>query len=356
MDTSRKIIHIDMDAFYASVEQRDHPEFRGKPLIIGGDPNKRGVVSTCSYEARKYGVHSAMPTRQAAKLCPNGIFIHGNMAHYVEVSSQIREIFSRYTDIIEPLSMDEAYLDVTENKKGMKSATMVARDIQQTIYRELGLTASAGVSFNKFIAKIASDFKKPAGITVVAPEEAEAFLEQIPVTKFYGVGKVTAEKLHRLGIETGADLKKWSEWDLIRELHKHGYQLYRHVRGRSNNIVNPHRDRKSVGKETTFEFNVLDNRILEQSLMKFAKKVEERLIKLQKHGKTVVLKLRYSDFTTITKRLTLNEYTNDANQIYQAAALLLRESYKGQDSIRLIGLTVTNLKPVYFENLRLEGL
>lgn len=195
MDTSRKIIHIDMDAFYASVEQRDHPEFRGKPLIIGGDPNKRGVVATCSYEARKFGVHSAMPTRQAAKLCPNGIFIHGNMAHYVEVSNQIREIFSRYTDIIEPLSLDEAYLDVTENKKGMKSATMVAREIQQTIYQELGLTASAGVSFNKFIAKIASDFKKPAGITVVAPEEAEAFLEQIPVTKFYGVGKVTAEKI-----------------------------------------------------------------------------------------------------------------------------------------------------------------
>ncbi|EAG6803465.1 DNA polymerase IV, partial [Listeria monocytogenes] len=195
MDTSRKIIHIDMDAFYASVEQRDHPEFRGKPLIIGGDPNKRGVVATCSYEARKFGVHSAMPTRQAAKLCPNGIFIHGNMAHYVEVSNQIREIFSRYTDIIEPLSLDEAYLDVTENKKGMKSATMVAREIQQTIYQELGLTASAGVSFNKFIAKIASDFKKPAGITVVTPEEAEAFLEQIPVTKFYGVGKVTAEKL-----------------------------------------------------------------------------------------------------------------------------------------------------------------
>ncbi|EAH2095521.1 DNA polymerase IV, partial [Listeria monocytogenes] len=174
MDTSRKIIHIDMDAFYASVEQRDHPEFRGKPLIIGGDPNKRGVVATCSYEARKFGVHSAMPTRQAAKLCPNGIFIHGNMAHYVEVSNQIREIFSRYTDIIEPLSLDEAYLDVTKNKKGMKSATMVAREIQQTIYRELGLTASAGVSFNKFIAKIASDFKKPAGITVVTPEEAEA--------------------------------------------------------------------------------------------------------------------------------------------------------------------------------------
>lgn len=195
MDTSRKIIHIDMDAFYASVEQRDHPEFRGKPLIIGGDPNKRGVVATCSYEARKFGVHSAMPTRQAAKLCPNGIFIHGNMAHYVEVSNQIREIFSRYTDIIEPLSLDEAYLDVTENKKGMKSATMVAREIQQTIYQELGLTASAGVSFNKFIAKIASDFKKPAGITVVTPEEAEAFLEQIPVTKFYGVGKVTAEKI-----------------------------------------------------------------------------------------------------------------------------------------------------------------
>lgn len=195
MDTSRKIIHIDMDAFYASVEQRDHPEFRGKPLIIGGDPNKRGVVATCSYEARKFGVHSAMPTRQAAKLCPNGIFIHGNMAHYVEVSNQIREIFSRYTDIIEPLSLDEAYLDVTENKKGMKSATMVAREIQQTIYQELGLTASAGVSFNKFIAKIASDFKKPAGITVVTPEEAEAFLEQIPVTKFYGVGKVTARKI-----------------------------------------------------------------------------------------------------------------------------------------------------------------
>ncbi|EMG29091.1 DNA polymerase IV [Listeria fleischmannii 1991] len=356
MDVSRKIIHIDMDAFFASVEQRDHPEYRGKPLIIGGDPNKRGVVSTCSYEARQFGVHSAMPTKQAAKLCPEGIFIHGNMEHYVTVSTQIREIFKRYTDIVEPLSLDEAYLDVTENKKGMASATLIAREIQYAIYHELGLTSSAGVSYNKFIAKIASDYKKPAGLTVIPPEKAESFLESIPIDKFYGVGKVTSEKMHRLGIKTGKDLKAWSEWDLIREFHKHGYYLYRHVRGRSNNIVNPHRDRKSVGKETTFERNVVDELVLEKSLMRFAEKIETRLLKIQKHGKTVVLKLRYSDFTTITKRMTLTNYVHDRQMIYGAGVALLSEVYNGSEAIRLIGLTVTNLKPIHFENMRLEGL
>lgn len=356
MDTSRKIIHIDMDAFYASVEQRDHPEFRNKPLIIGGDPKKRGVVSTCSYEARKFGVHSAMPSSQAVKLCPQGIFIHGNMEHYMEVSAQIREIFHRYTDVIEPLSLDEAYLDVTENKVGMKSATLIAREIQRAIYQELHLTSSAGVSYNKFIAKIASDYEKPAGLTVVPPEHAEAFLEGIPIDKFYGVGKVTAEKMHRLGIHTGKDLRAWSEWDLIREFHKHGYALYRHVRGRSNNIVNPNRDRKSVGKETTFAENIWNEKVLEENLMRFAEKIEQRLGKIHKHGKTVVLKLRYSDFTTITKRMTLTDYVHEKRWIYEAGRALLQEAYHGEDSIRLIGLTVTNLKPIHFENLRLEGL
>lgn len=356
MDTSRKIIHVDMDAFYASIEQRDHPEYRGKPLIIGGDPNKRGVVSTCSYEARKFGVHSAMSTKQAVKLCPQGIFIHGNMSHYVEVSNQIRAIFHRYTDLIEPLSLDEAYLDVTDNKVGMKSATYLAQDIQRTIFRELGLTASAGVSYNKFIAKIASDYHKPHGITVVPPEEAEAFLEGIPITKFYGVGKVTAEKLHRLGIYTGADLKAWSEWDLLRELNKHGYQLYRHVRGQSSNSVNPNRDRKSVGKETTFEKDVWDEIMIQRYLRKFAEQISERLQKIHKNGKTVVLKIRYHDFTTYTRRLTLSEYINDSEAIFQAGKALLSASYSGEESIRLVGLTVTNLKPVYYENLRLEGI
>ncbi|WP_239254670.1 DNA polymerase IV [Listeria ilorinensis] len=354
MDTSRKIIHIDMDAFYASVEQRDHPEYRGKPLIIGGDPNKRGVVSTCSYEARKYGVHSAMPTKQAVKKCPQGIFIHGNMEHYKEVSDQIRSIFKRYTDLIEPLSLDEAYLDVTENKKGMKSATLIAREIQRTIYQELRLTSSAGVSYNKFIAKIASDYRKPAGLTVVTPEEAAAFLESIPIDKFYGVGKVTAEKMHRLGIHTGKDLKGWSEWDLMREFHKHGYYLYRHVRGESNTVVNPKRDRKSVGKETTFAENISDERLLQQALWHFAGKIETRLQKIHKHGKTVVLKIRYGDFSTYTKRLTLNDYILDQQSIYEAGCVLLADTFTGEESVRLIGLTVSNLKPVYFENLRLE--
>ncbi|WP_163654271.1 DNA polymerase IV [Listeria sp. PSOL-1] len=354
MDTSRKIIHIDMDAFYASVEQRDHPKYRGKPIIIGGDPNKRGVVATCSYEARKYGVHSAMPTKQAAKLCPQGIFVHGNMEHYRQISEQIRAIFRRYTDLIEPLSLDEAYLDVTENKKQMKSATFIAREIQQSIYHELQLTASAGVSYNKFIAKIASDFRKPAGLTVVTPEEAEMFLEQIPINKFYGVGKVTSQKMNRLGIKTGADLKRFSEWDLIHEFHKQGYYLYRHVRGESSNIVNPNRDRKSVGKETTYEQNIRDQRILQQSLMEFAAKIETRLSKIQKHGKTVVLKLRYSDFKTLTKRITLADYIHDKHLIYQAGLALLTNIYSGVEPIRLIGLTVTNLKPIHFENLRLD--
>lgn len=355
MDKTRKIIHIDMDAFFASVEERDHPEYRGKALIIGGDPNKRGVVSTCSYEARKFGVHSAMPTKQAYKLCPHGIFVHGNMEHYREVSMQIREIFYRYTDLVEPMSLDEAYLDVTENKRGIKSAMKVAMEIQYAIYHEIGLTASAGVSYNKFIAKIASDFKKPAGMTVVLPEEAEAFLERLPVTKFHGVGKVTAEKLHRLGIETGADLKAWSEWDLIRELNKQGYRLYRAVRGLSDSKVNPHRERKSVGRETTFANNIFDERLMQDTLFLFAQKIEASLEKIGKQGKTVVLKLRYSDFNTVTRRLSLMEYTKDAQIIFQAGLSLLNDVYSGEDSVRLVGLTVTNLRPLQFENLKLEG-
>lgn len=355
VDKTRKIIHIDMDAFFASVEERDHPEYRGKALIIGGDPNKRGVVSTCSYEARKFGVHSAMPTKQAYKLCPHGIFIHGNMEHYREVSAQIREIFHRYTDLVEPMSLDEAYLDVTENKKGIKSAMKIALEIQHAIYHELGLTASAGVSYNKFIAKIASDFKKPAGMTVVLPEEAEAFLESLPVTKFHGVGKVTAEKLHRLGIHSGADLKAWEEWDLIRELNKQGYRLYRAVRGLSDSKVNPHRERKSVGRETTFANNIFDEREMQEMLLLFSQKIESSLERIGKHGKTVVLKLRYSDFSTITKRLSLMEYTRDARVIYDAGVSLLRDVYSGEESVRLVGLTVTNLKPLHFENLKLEG-
>jgi len=254
-DTSRKIIHIDMDAFFAAVEERDNPSLKGKPVVIGQDPRQsggRGVVSTCNYEARKYGIHSAMSSKEALDLCPQAIFISGNYEKYREVGEQVREIFKRYTDLIEPMSIDEAYLDVTENKIQSKSAVKIARLIQHAIWEELHLTASAGVSYNKFLAKMASDYQKPRGLTVVLPEDAEDFLSQMDIAKFHGVGKKTVERLHEMGVYTGADLLAIPEMTLIDRFGRFGYDLFRKARGIHNSPVKSHRIRKSIGKERTY--------------------------------------------------------------------------------------------------------
>ncbi|MCH8496286.1 MAG: DNA polymerase IV, partial [Balneolales bacterium] len=248
----KKIIHVDMDAFYASVEQRDDPSLVGRPVIVGGSPQSRGVVATCSYEARKFGVHSAMPTSQAYRLCPDGAFVYPRFDVYKEVSLQIRAIFDDYTDLVEPLSLDEAYLDVTVNKKENPSATLIAREIQSRVFDEVGLTCSAGVAANKFLAKVASGYKKPSGITVITPEKAEAFINQLPIGKFHGVGAATEKKMLELGIANGADLRERDEVDLVRHFGKSGHFYYRIAHGIDERDVKPNRIRKSVGAENTY--------------------------------------------------------------------------------------------------------
>lgn len=278
--TYRKIIHIDMDAFYAPVEQRDNPEYRGKPLVVGGLPEGRGgVVATASYEARKFGVRSAMPSKQALQLCPHALFVRPRFDAYKEVSRKIREIFSRYTDLIEPLSLDEAYLDVTQDKLNIGSALEIARQIKTAIKEELHLTASAGVSVNKFIAKIASDINKPDGLKFIGPSAVESFMEKLPVEKFHGVGKVTAGKMKKMGLFTGADLKNLSEGELIRNFGKTGRFYFRIVRGIDERAVQPHRETKSLAAEDTFAYDLTAIEEMETELDKIALLVYNRLQK-----------------------------------------------------------------------------
>lgn len=353
-DTSRKIIHIDMDAFFASVEERDHPELVGHPLVIARHPSDtggKGVVTTANYAARKFGIHSAMSAQKAFELCPEAIFKAGDYQKYSEISHQIREIFSRYTDIIEPVSIDEAYLDVTINKIDSKSAIKIAKLIQYDIWNELHLTCSAGVSYNKFLAKLASDFQKPKGLTVVMPDEAEAFLKALPIEKFHGVGKKTVPKMHELGIFTGADLYEKDEMELISRFGKMGYSLYRKVRGIHDSPVNITRDRKSVGKEHTYGTPLTTQVQVTAQLRQLAESVESALKKVQKHGKTVVLKVRYADYTTITKRQTLPEYVSKKEELFYQANLIWEEILGLDEGIRLLGITVTNLDPMSYENI-----
>ena len=298
-DLSRKIIHIDMDAFFASVEIRDNPKLKGKPVIIGNDPRKtggRGVVSTCSYEARSFGIHSAMSSKEAYERCPQAVFIPGNYEKYTAVSQQIRAILKRYTDKIEPMSIDEAYLDVTENKLGIKSAVKIARLIQQDIWQELHLTASAGVSYNKFLAKIASDYQKPCGLTVIMPDDAVSFLQQMDIAKFHGVGKKTVEILHQMGVFTGADLLEISEITLIDRFGRFGFDLYRKARGIDNSPVKSNRIRKSIGKEKTYSKILSLDEDIKKELTLLSEKVALSLQKYEKSGKIVILKIRYADF------------------------------------------------------------
>jgi DNA polymerase-4 len=339
----RKIIHIDMDAFYASVEQRDNPELMGKAIAVGGLPEGRGgVVATCSYEARKYGVRSAMPSKKALQLCPGLIFLCPRFEVYKAVSRQVRDIFHRYTDIIEPLSLDEAYLDVTEDKQGIGSAIEIATRIKKAIAGELGLTASAGVSINKFVAKIASDLQKPDGLTFIGPSKVEAFVEALAIEKFYGVGKVTAEKMKGLGIHTGADLKKWSEADLTRYFGKAGRFYYQIVRGIDNRLVEANQETKSVSVEDTFAEDLTTVEDMSREIEKLAGTLNRRLLEHGLKGRTVTVKIKYSDFRIITRSKSFAEPVGDLATISSTARQLLLATNVTGVKIRLLGITLSN--------------
>ncbi|MEO1030750.1 MAG: DNA polymerase IV [Bacteroidota bacterium] len=337
----RKIIHIDMDAFYASVEQMDHPELKGQPIAVGGG-SKRGVISAASYEARKYGVKSAMSGRLAEKLCPDLIFVKHRFDRYKEISDRIRHIFFDYTDLVEPLSLDEAYLDVTENKIGFPSATLIAQKIRQRIFDEIGLTASAGISINKFVAKVASDYNKPNGQKTINPEDVITFLEDLDIRKFYGVGKVTAEKMYQKGIFTGKDLKSKSLEYLDENFGKSGRYYYNVVRGIHNSEVKPNRIRKSLAAERTFSENLSSEIFMLEKLDHIAEEVSKRLDKSKVAGKTVTLKIKYSDFTLQTRSKTLPYYISDKTIILETAKDLLYQD-KLSNSVRLLGISLSNL-------------
>ncbi|MGA1225776.1 MAG: DNA polymerase IV [Tamlana sp.] len=337
----RKIIHVDMDAFYASVEQLDNPDLKGKPVAVGGS-GKRGVISAASYEARKYGVKSAMAGNLAAKLCPELIFVRANFERYHEISKKVKAIFFDYTDLVEPLSLDEAYLDVTENKKGNPSASLIAKEIRERIFNEVGLSASAGISINKFVAKVASEYNKPNGQKTVNPEEVLQFLEDLDIRKFYGVGKVTAEKMYQKGIFTGRDLKQKSLDYLDENFGKSGRYYYYVVRGIHNSEVKPNRIRKSLAAERTFSENLSSEIFMLEKLEHIAEEVSRRLNKNKVAGKTVTLKIKYSDFTLQTRSKTLPYYISDKSIILETAKDLLYQD-KLSNSVRLLGISISNL-------------
>jgi len=337
----RKIIHVDMDAFYASVEQMDNPELKGKPLAVGGS-EIRGVVSAASYEARKFGVRSAMSGVQAKKNCPELLFVPPRFERYKEISKKIKAIFYEYTDLVEPLSLDEAYLDVTQNKKGNPSATLIAQEIRKRIYEEVGLTASAGISINKFVAKIASDYNKPNGQKTVNPEEVEDFLEKLDIKKFYGIGKVTAEKMYQHGIFTGLDLKSKSVDYLEKHFGNSGASYYKIVRGIHNSEVKPNRISKSVAAEHTFNENLTSEIFMQERLERIAGELEKRLKKQNTSGKTVTLKIKYSDFTTQTRSKTLPYFISDKGLLFETVKELLYQE-RLKESVRLLGISLNNL-------------
>ncbi|MEY4038757.1 MAG: polymerase [Bacteroidota bacterium] len=341
INSNRKIIHIDMDAFYASVEQIDHPELMGKPIAVGGSEN-RGVVAAASYEARKFGVRSAISGVLAKKNCPDLIFVKPRFDRYKEISNKIHKIFHDYTDLVEPLSLDEAYLDVTHNKKGNPSATLLAQEIRMRILNEVGLTASAGISVNKFVAKIASDYNKPNGQKTVNPEEVLSFLEALPIRKFYGVGKVTTEKMYQLGIFTGLELKSKSIEFLEKHFGKSGAFYYHVVRGIHNSEVKPNRITKSVAAEHTFDTNLSSEIFMLEQLEKIAANLERRLKKHNIAGKTVTLKIKYSDFTQQTRSKTVPYFIADKGLIIENVKELLYQE-RMKDSVRLLGISLSNL-------------
>ena len=344
----RKIIHIDMDAFYASVEQRDNPDLRGKPIAVGSGA-ERGVVTTASYEARKFGVRSAMPSVIASRLCPALIFVPPRFDAYKTVSGQIREIFQEYTDLVEPLSLDEAFLDVTVNKKNIPSATIIAKEIKDDINRITRLTASAGISINKFLAKIASDVKKPNGLFLISPEMAVEFVEKLSIEKFFGIGKVTAKKMHDMGIKNGYDLKQFSKVELIKRFGKVGSYYYQIARAEDIREVNPHHIRKSLGAENTFRKDLLDMEAVKEELENIQEILVKRMMRSNTKGKTLTIKVKYADFQQITRSKTLNDWIENEGQI----RIIYEEMLPNIDirnGVRLLGLTLSHLNHENKEN------
>ena len=337
----RKIIHVDMDAFYASVEQMDNPLLKGKPIAVGGS-RERGVVAAASYEARKFGVRSAMSSKIAALRCPDLIFLKPRFERYKEISNQIREIFLDYTNLVEPLSLDEAFLDVTDNKKGHPSATLLAQEIRYRIFHEVGLTASAGISINKFTAKIASDVNKPNGQKTIPPEEVLDFLDELPIEKFFGVGKVTAEKMKMHGIFFGRDLRTFSETYLSDHFGKSGKHFYDIVRGVQKSRVQPNRLRKSIAAERTFNKDIEQVDFLSEKLDQITKELIRRTEKSKVSGRTVTLKIKYNDFKVQTRSKTLDAYVSNQEELrFVVQSLLLQDSLRS--SVRLLGVSLSNL-------------
>lgn len=342
-NSERKIIHIDMDAFFASVEQRDHPELRGKPIAVGGS-KMRGVVAAASYEARVYGVRSAMPSVTAKRLCPDLIFVRHNFARYQEVSAQIREIFLSYTDLVEPLSLDEAFLDVTAPKRGPASATLIAKAIRKEIWETTQLTASAGVSFNKFLAKVASDINKPNGMKVITREEAPDFIAKLPVKDFFGIGKKTAARMEKMGFRTGADLVKLSELEMAQRFGKMGRRLYKIVNSTDDRPVNPNRNRKSIGAERTYSEDVSTRPVMQEKLNWLAEKIFAYQKERQNFGRTLTLKMKTPDFVTHTRSRSFGGEIRSLAAMKEAAHQLLDENIAEVPVVRLLGLSVSNLE------------
>jgi DNA polymerase IV len=341
----RKIIHIDMDAFFASVEQRDNPDYKGKPVVVGGGPEGRGgVVAAASYEARAFGIRSAMPSKKALQLCPDVIFIYPRFSAYKEVSVRTHEIFKRYTDLIEPLSLDEAFLDVTTDKQNIGSAIEIATQIRQAIKAELDLTASAGVSINKFVAKIATDINKPDGLTFIGPSQIKSFMERLAVEKFFGVGKVTAEKMQKLGLYTGADLKKLSEQELLKHFGKPGRFFYNIVRGIDNRPVQPNRETKSVSAEDTFPHDLTTVDEMFEALENIGTQVFNRVQRLSLKGRTVTVKIKYHDFKQITRSQSLPVAVADKALLVETAKQLLTTTNLEEKKIRLLGIGLSNFE------------
>ncbi len=342
MSVTRKIIHIDMDAFYASVEQVDNPSIRNRPVAVGSS-DSRGVVAAASYEARRFGVRSAMSSKLAKKLCPNLIFAKPRFKRYKELSKLISEVFFSYTDLVETLSLDEAYLDVTENKKGIISASKIARLIREEILKKTGLTASAGVSINKLVAKIASDLNKPNGQKTVPPEEITEFMEDLDIRKFHGIGKATTKKMYQMGIFKGIDLKKKGERFLIQTFGKSGTYYFNAARGINSSPVSPKREAKSLGTEQTFPKNISSEIFLIEKINIISEKLSNRLKRQGISGRTITLKIKYSDFVTQTRSITKRFYICEKSLIGETCEELLYKE-KLRDSVRLIGITVSNFK------------
>jgi len=339
----RKIIHIDMDAFFAAVEQRDYPEYQNKPIVVGGQPNSRGVVATCSYEARKFGIHSAMSSSQAYRLCPQAIFVKPRFEAYKEASSTIREIFSEYTELFEPLSLDEAYLDVSDSSLHQGSATLIAKDIKRSILTKTQLIASAGISYNKFLAKIASDIDKPDGIYLITPEQGLKFVANLSVGKFHGVGKATEKKMHALGIKTGGDLRKQSLAFLLQNFGKTGQYFYHISRANDDRPVNNHRPCKSIGVETTFQVDILNKQDVVCCLNELLKKVIKKLNDKQLSAQTLTIKIKYQDFVQITRSLTLSSPLSCMIETTAVFDSLLKNTDVGGRKVRLLGVSLSSL-------------